>query len=129
VPNQLSFNQVGSSLTPAATGSPTVNLSWQLTLQRAWENIIRGGKESDQKIGSSCPQMLPRCDILLNDFSWGSYPNTKDHTFSAVMPSLPETIRWLRECVQQNHSLRVQVLVTGSLHLIGDVLRMLKKYP
>lgn len=129
VPNQLSFNQVGSSLTPAATGSPNVNLSWQLTLQRTWENIIRGGKESNQKIGSSSPEMPPPCDILLDDSSRGSNPNTKDHTFSAVMPSLPETIRWLRECVQQNHSLRIQVLVTGSLHLIGDALRMLKKCP
>lgn len=129
VANQLSFNQVGSSLTSAATGSPNVNLSWQLTVQRTWENLIHGGKESDQKIGSSCPQMPPPCDILLNDSSRGSYPNTKDHSFSAVMPSLPETVRWLRECVQQNHSLRIQVLVTGSLHLIGDMLRMLKKCP
>lgn len=129
VPNHLSFNQVGSSLTPAATGSPNVNLSWQLTLQRTWENIIRGGKDSDQKIGSSCPEMPPPCDIFLNDTSRENCPNTKDHTFSAVMPSLPETLRWLRECVQKNHSLRIQVLVTGSLHLIGDVLRMLKKCP
>lgn len=129
MPNHLSFNQVGSSLTPAATGSPNVNLSWQLTLQRTWENIIRGGKDSDQKIGSSCPEMPPPCDIFLNDTSRENCPNTKDHTFSAVMPSLPETLRWLRECVQKNHSLRIQVLVTGSLHLIGDVLRMLKKCP
>lgn len=46
---------------------------------------------------------------------------------SAVFPSLPLAIKWLRESVQRNRSVHYQVLVTGSLHLVGDVLRLVKK--
>ncbi|OAY38539.1 hypothetical protein MANES_10G022675v8 [Manihot esculenta] len=44
----------------------------------------------------------------------------------AVFPSLPLAIKWLRDSVYQNRSVRIQVLVTGSLHLVGDVLRLVK---
>ncbi|KAF4373634.1 hypothetical protein F8388_025328 [Cannabis sativa] len=46
---------------------------------------------------------------------------------SAVMPSLPLAIKWLRDCVKENPSIRLQVLVTGSLHLVGDVLKVLRR--
>ncbi|XP_057866759.1 folylpolyglutamate synthase isoform X2 [Cryptomeria japonica] len=127
VPNQLSFTQVGSSLTPAANDSPKVNLSWQLVLQRTWENLINRGKETNDRTASELSQMPPSYDFFLDETSQESYHNYKNNVFSAVMPSLPTTIKWLRECVQQNSSVRLQVLVTGSLHLIGDVIRMLKK--
>ena len=38
-----------------------------------------------------------------------SNPANKSLSFSAVMPSLPLTIRWLRDCVKENPSLRLQV--------------------
>ncbi|KAI9074064.1 hypothetical protein K1719_043956 [Acacia pycnantha] len=44
-----------------------------------------------------------------------------------MFPSLPLAIKWLRDRVQQNQSVRLQVLVTGSLHLVGDVLKLVKK--
>ncbi|XP_045786959.1 folylpolyglutamate synthase-like isoform X3 [Trifolium pratense] len=46
---------------------------------------------------------------------------------SAVFSSLPVAIKWLRDRSQQNQSVRFQVLVTGSLHLVGDVLKLVKK--
>ena len=46
---------------------------------------------------------------------------------STVFSSLPLAIKWLRDRVQQNQSVRFQVLVTGSLHLVGDVLNLVKK--
>nr|XP_027187242.1 uncharacterized protein LOC101503853 [Cicer arietinum] len=46
---------------------------------------------------------------------------------SAVFSSLPMVIKWLRDRAQQNQSVRFQVLVTGSLHLVGNVLKLVKK--
>lgn len=46
---------------------------------------------------------------------------------SAVFASLPLAIKWLRESVKKNGPTRFQVLVTGSLHLVGDVLKLVKK--
>jgi len=43
----------------------------------------------------------------------------------AVMPSLQSTVDWLRRCIRESPSLRVHVLVTGSLYLVGDTLRVL----
>ncbi|XP_057523741.1 folylpolyglutamate synthase-like isoform X3 [Amaranthus tricolor] len=48
-------------------------------------------------------------------------------TNSKVFSTLPLAINWIRDYARQNQSVRVQVLVTGSLHLIGDVLRLIRK--
>nr|XP_009416176.1 PREDICTED: folylpolyglutamate synthase [Musa acuminata subsp. malaccensis] len=98
VPNQSVYNKVTSLASPP-TDPQQVDLSWQLTLQKAWENFMH----SEQ--GSSCASV---CEDSL------------------VFPSLPLAIKWLRESVQQSRSVQVQVLVTGSLHLVGDVLRLMK---
>lgn len=42
VPSQSAFNQVGSHSPPA--DGPPVDLSWQRTLQRAWESLHGGDK-------------------------------------------------------------------------------------
>ncbi|XP_057833875.1 folylpolyglutamate synthase isoform X2 [Cryptomeria japonica] len=125
VPSHSSFTQFVSS-TSTRHDSTKVDLTWQLSLQRTWENVICGCREitkNDQEIGPRFSAMPP-CDFFLSE---PSMENTKDHLISAVLPSVPLTIKWLRECVGQSHSLRLQVLVTGSLHLIGDVLRTLKE--
>ncbi|XP_008803144.1 folylpolyglutamate synthase isoform X2 [Phoenix dactylifera] len=101
VPNQSVYNKVGSHASPPADPQH-VDLSWQLTLQKVWESLAC----SDKDAGLS---------------------NTRDHERSSVFSSLPMAIRWLRENAQQNRSARFQVLVTGSLHLVGDVLRLIKK--
>ncbi|KAK7817394.1 folylpolyglutamate synthase [Quercus suber] len=78
----------------------------------------KGAKMDNAKI-------LPH-EFLYEDASRCS-PADNYFACSAVMPSLPLTIKWLRDCVKQNPSLKVQVLVTGSLHLVGDVLKLLKR--
>lgn len=35
------------------------------------------------------------------------------------------TLEWLRRCVREVPTLHMQVLVTGSLYLVGDMLRLL----
>ncbi|WOL14975.1 folylpolyglutamate synthase [Canna indica] len=99
VPNLSLYNKVSSHLSPPADVQQ-VDLSWQLTLQRVWENLIHN------ELGSNYN---------------GAYGG------SLVFPSLPLAIKWLRESTQQRRSTQFQVLVTGSLHLVGDVLRLIKK--
>ncbi|CAA7392706.1 unnamed protein product [Spirodela intermedia] len=107
VPSQSAFNQVGSHSPPA--DSPQVDLSWQRTLQRAWESLHGGDRDS------------------VNEAKEDARPDAAEYTRSCVFPSLPLAIKWLRDGSQQNQIVRFQVLVTGSLHLVGDVLRLLKR--
>ncbi|OAY85380.1 Folylpolyglutamate synthase [Ananas comosus] len=99
VPNQSQYNKLGSHASPPAEPQQ-VDLSWQLSLQRAWEKLL----QSDRGLDST------RCSES-----------------SSVFSSLPLAINWLRENAQKNRSIRFQVLVTGSLHLVGDVLRLIRK--
>uniref|UniRef100_A0A0D9VNI4 Folylpolyglutamate synthase n=1 Tax=Leersia perrieri TaxID=77586 RepID=A0A0D9VNI4_9ORYZ len=74
-----------------------IDLSWQLSLQRVWEKLLHGTN------------------------------NMNSSEASLVFESLPLAIEWLRTNARQNRSTSFQVLVTGSLHLVGDVLRLVKK--
>ncbi|VAH16963.1 folylpolyglutamate synthase-like isoform X4 [Triticum dicoccoides] len=98
VPNQSQYNKLGSHASPPP-GREQIDLSWQLSLQTVWEDLLRGKKG-------------------LN--------GTSSSGASLVFESLPSAIKWLRETSQQNQSTSWQVLVTGSLHLVGDVLRLIK---
>jgi hypothetical protein len=46
-------------------------------------------------------------------------------TLLRLLPQV--TLDWLRRCVRETPSLRMQVLVTGSLYLVGDMLKLLGK--
>ncbi|XP_057441902.1 folylpolyglutamate synthase [Lotus japonicus] len=112
VPSLSVYNKVGpQALTPTDS---KVDLSWQFNLQRVWENLIEGNKGKITEIVS---------EELKDDLEMSA--SNCEH--SAVFSSLPIAIKWLRDRVQQNQSVRFQVLVTGSLHLVGDVLKLVKK--
>ncbi|XP_042753511.1 folylpolyglutamate synthase isoform X2 [Lactuca sativa] len=98
VPNMSVYNKVGSSL--PQTDLQEVDNSWQLTLGRVWENITCCSKSET----GSC-----------------------ESKNSMVFSSLPLAIKWLRDTAKQNKSVRLQVLVTGSLHLVGDVMKLVNK--
>ncbi|OVA17776.1 Folylpolyglutamate synthetase [Macleaya cordata] len=110
VPNQSVYNKVGSHALPST--DPQVDLSWQLALQRVWENLVVGEKGIQNPIHEEGKDDAEH--------------NVRNCENSSVFPSLPLAIKWLRDSVQQNRSVRFQVLVTGSLHLVGDVLRLVK---
>ena len=55
----------------------------------------------------NCMASLPPPEFLYDDASHCS-PADQHFSCSAVMPSLPLTIKWLRDCVKENPSLRVQ---------------------
>ncbi|KAH7422187.1 hypothetical protein KP509_13G095200 [Ceratopteris richardii] len=98
------------------------DLSWQHLLQRVWESHQEPDKGS--KAGSSI------------GLSWlRQYLNAGGHnrlheqcvisTSSVVIPSLPVAIDWLRYWASQD-LVELQVLVTGSLYLVGDLLKIHK---
>ncbi|XP_047093476.1 folylpolyglutamate synthase-like [Lolium rigidum] len=98
VPNESQYTKLGSHASPPS-GREQIDLSWQLSLQTVWENLLHGEK------GLNGPS------------SSGT---------SLVFESLPSAIKWLRKTSRENQSTSCQVLVTGSLHLVGDVLRLIK---
>ncbi|KAL2993283.1 hypothetical protein AAZX31_10G100600 [Glycine max] len=129
VPNMSKYSKVTSGASVISSDLNGIDLSWQFNLQRIWEKITHGKEmitslEKDFKIDSK--EILPPHEFLYDDASTGCHShNYLAH--SAVIPSLPLTIKWLRDCVREHPSTRLQVLVTGSLHLVGDVLKLLKR--
>jgi folylpolyglutamate synthase len=59
-------------------------------------------------------KILPPHEFLYED---ASHCNPADNNLScsAVMPSLPLTIKWLRDCVKENPSVRVQVRLLSEM--------------
>ncbi|TKY56793.1 Folylpolyglutamate synthase [Spatholobus suberectus] len=112
VPSLHAFNKVGPQAFTLTDSK--VDLSWQFNLQRVWENLMQGSK------GKST-------DIVSEELKDDMEMSASNCEHSAVFSSLPLAIKWLRDRVQQNQSVRFQVLVTGSLHLVGDVLNLVKK--
>lgn len=127
VPSMSSYSKV----TSAASVIPenfSRDLSWQFKLQRFWEKMIHGKEVDivmDAELEIDAAKVLPY-EFLYEDASHCS-PVDNRFSHSAVIPSLPLAISWLRDCVKHNPSVRIQVLVTGSLHLVGDVLKLLKR--
>uniref|UniRef100_A0A803N514 Folylpolyglutamate synthase n=1 Tax=Chenopodium quinoa TaxID=63459 RepID=A0A803N514_CHEQI len=114
VPNISVYNKVATNVPQTATRA---DLSWQLTLQRVWESLVNADKGGSAKDSDLSP------DEAQDEKEKGIISGTN----SKVFPTLPLAIKWLRDNARQNQSVRVQVLVTGSLHLIGDVLRLIRK--
>ncbi|KAF3513358.1 hypothetical protein F2Q69_00000245 [Brassica cretica] len=100
VPNMV-YHKVGTAA-DLPENDPQVDLSWQLTLQKVWESLVHSeieGEEDGESSGNN-----------------------------EVFTSLPMAIKWLRDSVHESGSAtHFQVLVTGSLHLVGDVLRLIRK--
>ncbi|KAJ6747548.1 FOLYLPOLYGLUTAMATE SYNTHASE-RELATED [Salix koriyanagi] len=109
VPSISTYNKVTSGTSVVPSDISSKDLSWQFSLQRLWEKIAHGIADTDS---------LPEKSTKMDDGYLAC---------SAVIPSLPLTIKWLRHCVRENPSLRLQVLVTGSLHLVGDVLKLIRR--
>ncbi|CAJ1967659.1 unnamed protein product [Sphenostylis stenocarpa] len=130
VPNMSKYSKVLSGSSVISSDLHGIDLSWQFNLQRTWEKIMHGKEttvpiEKDFKIDSK--QILPPPEFLYDNASSGGHSHNCRAPPSAVIPSLPLAIKWLQDCVKEYPSTRLQVLVTGSLHLVGDVLKLLKR--
>ncbi|XP_047943849.1 folylpolyglutamate synthase isoform X1 [Salvia hispanica] len=106
VPNTSVYYKVGTAL---PTDDAQVDVSWQMTLQKVWESLIVREKGRDPE----------NAELAFND-------DTEISENSTVFTSLPLAVNWLRDSIRKNQSVRFQVLVTGSLHLVGDSLRLIK---
>ncbi|ESQ44888.1 hypothetical protein EUTSA_v10010319mg [Eutrema salsugineum] len=102
VPNVSVYNQVGFC---SNVDSRVETMTWQFGLQRIWENMARGEAKSNT----------------------GSDSKGKEEEKSFVFSSLPSAVDWLRDNARRSKQVRFQVLVTGSLHLVGDLLRLIRK--
>ncbi|ONH95066.1 hypothetical protein PRUPE_7G049800 [Prunus persica] len=130
VPSMSTYDRVTSAASVIPADNFSRDLSWQFSLQRHWEKMIHGKDTEVDTVIDTEPKMdaakfLPY-EFLYEDASHCS-PVENHFACSAVIPSLPLAIDWLRDCVKRNPSVRIQVLVTGSLHLVGDVLKLLKR--
>ncbi|XP_044461301.1 folylpolyglutamate synthase isoform X2 [Mangifera indica] len=114
VPNISVYHKVGSHNLPPTESQ--VDLSWQFTLQRVWENLSQGDKGGKARNGDAGSEDIIEDTEMI----------ARSCENSAVFSSLPLAIKWLRDSVQKNQSVRIQVLVTGSLHLVGDMLKLVK---
>ncbi|RVW35961.1 Folylpolyglutamate synthase [Vitis vinifera] len=118
VPSISTYNKVTSGDSIVPLDLPARDLSWQFNLQRIWEKIIHNKDVVvDESFKMDSPRILPPFEFLYENGSSGS-PSSKCLSSSAVMPSLPLTIRWLRDCVKENPSLRLQVRMPCSCHRV-----------
>lgn len=126
-PTMSTYNKV-TSATIIPSDIYSRDLTWQFRLQTIWERTIHGADIAldikTYQIDSI--EILPPHDFLYWNTS-NCNPSDKFFACSTIIPSLPLAIKWLRDCVRENPSLQLQVLVTGSLHLVGDVLKLLKR--
>ncbi|KAK9822027.1 hypothetical protein WJX74_001621 [Apatococcus lobatus] len=90
------------------------DVSWQHTLCRAWTSQV-GSHPQESQLMAVLPEL-------------GQGP-AQDSQSGAVAPGLSSSIQWLRTCAQENPHLQIEVLITGSLYLVGDVLKLLGKAP
>ncbi|XP_074308206.1 folylpolyglutamate synthase-like isoform X2 [Silene latifolia] len=114
VPNVSVYNKVMSKVPQP---DKQVDISWQLTLQRVWESLVKAEKGGQDK----------GANMSFEETRDGNEKGIVNGSNSKVFPTLPLAIKWLRDNARQNQSTRLQVLVTGSLHLVGDVLRLIRK--
>ncbi|KAF9664638.1 hypothetical protein SADUNF_Sadunf16G0039100 [Salix dunnii] len=110
VPSISTYSKVTSGTSVIPSDISSKDLSWQFSLQRLWERIVHGIDtdsllEKSTKMGDV--ETLPRREFLYEDASNCS-PSNGYLACSAVIPSLPLTIKWLRDCVRENPSLRLQ---------------------
>lgn len=93
--------------------------SWQQHLAAVWRrhapqdssNAVSPAESSGMRVAASCAV------------------GGLDTRRGAAVPSLSDALKWVRGCAQRQPQRRVQVLVTGSLYIVGDMLRQLGHSP
>lgn len=121
MPNQSVYNKVSSDAAAPTADAHQSDLSWQLTLQRVWQNLI----QSEQGLSYYVLDFLlvycrPSDSFLrnvhsslanfeVNSLTISDPGDTSEYGSSLVFPSLPLAIKWLRESALQNRSTRFQV--------------------
>ncbi|KAK3021337.1 hypothetical protein RJ639_047080 [Escallonia herrerae] len=115
VPSMSTYNKVTSGASFMPSDITTKDLSWQFNLQRIWEKIIHGNDAVlDKSSKSEAIKLSSSREFLYEDISH-CHPANGYFGCSTVIPSLPRTINWLRDCARGNPSLRIQVRILGNV--------------
>ncbi|KAL5994627.1 hypothetical protein ACLOJK_024680, partial [Asimina triloba] len=79
-----------------------------LLLPRLFDTCAASGAMPEDSSHFQCPETSPSYAFLHTDSHLKCSPANKQFACSAVISSLPSTIKWLRGCVKENPSVRVQ---------------------
>jgi len=133
-----------ASLGPAEEAK--VDLSWQASLQAVWADLAASAGRAGGAGGAGgaaaaavgpplrlplLPPSPPRAAAAAVAASTAAAKAAsaaaqhQDAAAGAVSPSVKSAIEWLRSASRARPGVRLRVLVTGSLYLVGDVLRHL----
>ena len=133
----------GGQQAAAAAAAPPADVSWQLQLRDVWERAA--GAESaaptaaaasasaapspaDVEAAAAASRLL-RLPPLPAAAGAAASAAAQDAARGAVAPSVSAALAALRGAVRASPNLRLRVLVTGSLYLVGDTLRALGRPP
>ncbi|KXZ45564.1 hypothetical protein GPECTOR_53g150 [Gonium pectorale] len=101
-----------AAATAAKTAAAAVDLGWQEGMLGVWSGLRQSGAaEEGPYLGGEGGVGLPGLPSV------------------SVAPSLPAALEAVRAAAAADPRVAVHVLVTGSLYLVGDVLRLLNKPP
>ena len=108
-----------STATLAKDGAPKETTAWQQALGATWHTSLGGGHAN-----APIPVAATRAEAA----AALAAPRSASGPVSCVVPSLGEALEALRTHARgPAQQRRVQVLVTGSLYLVGDMLRLLRR--
>jgi folylpolyglutamate synthase len=116
--------------TVPAPSNSSIDLAWQLNLRSVWERLVREHRGQTTACSSAVGGGAAfGCRNLVALPPVGALGSSQNSAMGAVLPNLQTTVEWLRRCAREAPSLRLQVLVTGSLYMVGDLLRLLGRAP
>ena len=116
------------------TEEAKVDLSWQASLQAVWADLAAGAARAGAVATGPAPRLPPLPPLppsspraaagVASMAAKAVAPAVaQDAAAGAVSPSVKSAIEWLRSASRARPGVRMRVLVTGSLYLVGDVLR------
>jgi len=114
----------GMSLKPS-TGDKE-NMRWQQTLKGTWDALLSSPPSSPPAPAPAAAAAPASADAAA-DAAPSSSSSSPPPPLSEVKPSVAGVIEMLRQQTRDNPRQRLQVLVTGSLYLVGDVLRTVRR--
>ena len=94
------------------------DFKWESSLKKIWDRMVARSRDQDVSAGGE------------RSGSESSAPSSAGgETPSSTVCTAGSALTTLRTYARQNSTKQIHVLVTGSLYLVGDFLRILQKVP
>ncbi|GFR51591.1 hypothetical protein Agub_g14012, partial [Astrephomene gubernaculifera] len=107
---------------------PAVDLSWQVRMRDVWYAVSPHAGATSQGSVPEMDGMAVYTPVGLAKDGGGAC-TIPDLPYVSVASSLPDALAAVRTAAVNDPRVHLHVLVTGSLYLVGDVLRLLDKRP